>query len=212
MPTSSRQLPNLGLTGFWALGEDGWNAANDANLLALSVLVQATVISRVASLPVSPSQGDVYLLTAGPHIKQIATYDNSAWTYITPKEGWQVYSVADAVAYRYVGGEWAASAVGVNTYTAAHSLALSDQSCYVQVNSATAVSINVPANSTTALPVGYQAFLKQAGAGQITVSPESGVTIETAETLKTRKQFSGVMLTKLGTNLWAIDGDLEAAP
>lgn len=89
----SRTLPGLGLAGFWALGEDGWNTGTDQNWLKLSALVQLSVLSRVTALPGSPTNGDIYIVpdAAGADAKKIAVRDNGAWVYIVPLEGWRAW-------------------------------------------------------------------------------------------------------------------------
>lgn len=92
-----RTLPGLGLTGFWDLGFNGWNTANDINLRLLSALVQPRAISRTTALPGSPTNGDIYIVPdgAGSNPNEIAIRDNGAWVYVVPAEGFTFY-VADA--------------------------------------------------------------------------------------------------------------------
>lgn len=94
---ASRQLPNLGLKGFWSLGEDNYKGDMDLNLLTLSALVQGGVLGKVAALPGSPSDGDVYVLdeTAGADANKIAIRDAGAWVMVVPQEGWELYDRAD---------------------------------------------------------------------------------------------------------------------
>lgn len=89
----SRALPGLGLNGFWALGESGWKTGADQNWLALSSLVQLSVISRTTALPGSPSNGDIYLVPsgAGSDPNKVAVRDNGAWVYLSPSEGWRAW-------------------------------------------------------------------------------------------------------------------------
>lgn len=105
---ASRTLPNLGLKGFWALGEDNYKTDMDTNLLALSVLAQAGAIDLVAALPGSPVNGDVYVLddTAGGDANKIAVRDAGAWTLFVPSEGWMVYNRADGNYLKFDGTAW----------------------------------------------------------------------------------------------------------
>lgn len=86
-----RTLPGLGLTGDWDEGSSGWKPGMDLNLLKLSVLTQLTVLGRVASVPGSPTEGMVYIVTAGAEAGNIAVYDEGEWVYIEPSAGWQAY-------------------------------------------------------------------------------------------------------------------------
>jgi len=108
----ARTLPGLNLRAFYSLGESGWNTTLDEDLRKLSALVPAVVLSRVTSLPDTPANGDIHILTAedsnsGP-AGSIIYYENGAWVYFTPSEGWEYYSIADAGKYRYTGGTWIA--------------------------------------------------------------------------------------------------------
>ncbi|HLP67179.1 MAG TPA: DUF2793 domain-containing protein [Rhizobium sp.] len=111
---TDRALPNLGLKGFWALGEDGWNGDHDLNLLKLSVLVQAGAISKVSATPGSPTDGDVHIFdeTHPTQANKIAIRDNGAWVYVTPLEGWLVYNRAANYYEKFDGTAWAELATG----------------------------------------------------------------------------------------------------
>ena len=103
---AARTLPGLGLLGFYNLGEDGWKPGMDSNLRLLSAVTQLQVFSRVASEPGSPSEGDVYILTAGGNINKVAVYDNGEWVYLTPRQGWLAW-IADENQYRkFSGTSW----------------------------------------------------------------------------------------------------------
>ena len=52
-------------------------------------------------------------------------------------------------------------------------------------------------------------IIEQAGAGQITLSAGSGVTINTSETLKTQKQYSVVGLKRVASDTWTLFGERE---
>jgi len=111
---AGRQLPGLGLTGDWALGEDNWKDENDLNLLTLSTLVQARVLGIMAAEPTEPTQGMVYLLNDAhaTHANAIAIYDDGAWRYIPAFEGLSVFNTADSKRYEFKAGAWAEIASG----------------------------------------------------------------------------------------------------
>ena len=102
-----RTLPGLGLSGFAPKGEDDWNAWADGNWRVLSALTQARVTGLVASLPGSPTNGQIYILTAGADLNKIALRDNGAWVYLTPQVGWRVYDQTNALFYTFNGATWA---------------------------------------------------------------------------------------------------------
>ena len=101
-----RTLPGLGLYGFWTLGSNGYKDQNDGNWLRVSALLQGRMISFVSSLPSSPADGDIYVLSATANINKVAIRDNGAWTLLTPNEGWTLWSVADSAHYVFDGSAW----------------------------------------------------------------------------------------------------------
>jgi hypothetical protein len=80
----------------------------------------------------------------------------------------------------------------------------------VTVSSASAVTVPVPNNSIDPVAIGSRVDFVQTGAGQVTISPESGVTINATPGRKLRAQYSAATLIKTGTNVWLLIGDLAA--
>ena len=100
-----RQLPGLGLYGFWPTGAD-WGAEDSPDRRLLSVIVQGAVLSRVAAEPGAPTDGDIYLLTGTANAGKLAVRDDGAWVYITPKEGWRFWVSDEDKPYTYSGSAW----------------------------------------------------------------------------------------------------------
>lgn len=74
-------------------------------------------------------------------------------------------------------------------------------------------TVIVPTNTAVPLPIGIELEFAAIGAGQVVFSPFDGtVTVDSAETLKLRKQWSAGTLIKLGFNHWLLVGDLELSP
>lgn len=94
------------------------------------------------------------------------------------------------------------------TYT----LVLSDQQDKILTcSNASAITLTIPPNSSVAFDVGRSIPLMQKGAGQVTVSPGAGVTINSPNSFtKTRVQYSTVIATKLATDTWYLAGDLSS--
>lgn len=217
----SRTLPGLGLTGFWDLGADGWKDGMDANLRLLSALCQCAAISRSTALPGSPSNGAVYIVPsdAGANANNLAIRDNDEWVYVVPKEGFLVHVNDTDEHVKWTGSSWqtlstgggGATEITVVNKTASHSLTTADAGTYVRMNAASPNNLTVPTNASQAIPVGSVIQLRQVGAGQTTIVAASGVTVNTAETLKLRKQGSTASLIKVGTDEWDLTGDLEVA-
>jgi len=101
----------------------------------------------------------------------------------------------------------------ISTVTAAYNLStggLSLRDTLVECNSSSAFTITIPANSTTAYPIGTSIDLLQVGTGQITVAGAAGVTLNGTPGLKLRSQYSSATLFKRATDTWIIMGDLTA--
>lgn len=100
---------SLGLKGDWDLGEDNWKAGMDENLLKLSVLTQGRFVDQVSALPGAPTEGMVYICAAAhaTNPNQVAIYDEGAWTYLTPLEGWRLYNTTLKVFSQFTGSTWA---------------------------------------------------------------------------------------------------------
>lgn len=93
--------------------------------------------------------------------------------------------------------------------TTSYTLALADTLGVNDITSATAVTVTIPTNATVAIASGVEVEFAQQGAGQVTITPASGVTIHAAGNLsKTRLQYSSVSLRKLSTDVWHLVGDM----
>jgi len=99
---------------------------------------------------------------------------------------------------------------GTTAQVASYTLQLTDDSKIVEIASATAVNLTVSLNSSVAFPVGTSITILQTGAGQITVVPVSGVTINSTPGLKIRTQWAAASLIKRAENTWVLVGDLTA--
>ena len=79
----------------------------------------------------------------------------------------------------------------------------------VDMNRATAQTLTVPTNASVAFGIGTQLLIRQKGAGQVTIAPATGVTLQSADgELKLRKQYSIAGLIKLAADTWAVFGDV----
>lgn len=139
------------------------------------------------------------------------TITSGALTWAIPPTG-LLDAASDGKLYGRKDGAWTEVTiplVSIVTDTANRTAVIGDASKYVRMNLATANTYTIPPNSSVAFPVGSLITVRQAGAGQTTLVAGSGVTLNTAETLKLRKQGSTVSLIKIDTNIWDVTGDLE---
>lgn len=93
------------------------------------------------------------------------------------------------------------------TYT----FGLADNNRKRRQNNASAITLTVPPNSTTAFPVGSILPVRQVGAGAVTIANGAGVTfnIPSGRIAKCRAQGSELVLHKVATDAWDITGDLS---
>jgi hypothetical protein len=98
----------------------------------------------------------------------------------------------------------------ITSKLSSYTLAAADNSRVITVDSSSATTITVPANLTTAIPVGYSVDIIQLGTGSTTISPESiSVSVKSKNnTMSLDGQFSKATLIKLDTNTWSLSGDI----
>jgi hypothetical protein len=95
--------------------------------------------------------------------------------------------------------------------TTSRTLGLSDNGSLISCTNGSAVTITIPTNAAVAFVVGTTVAIEQHGAGQVTISPDTGVTLrKRSSTGKTAAQYATAQLVKLATNEWLLFGDLEA--
>lgn len=80
----------------------------------------------------------------------------------------------------------------------------------VEMNSSSALTFTIPTNADLAWPVGASMDIIQTGAGQVTISPDTGVTLNYTPGNKLRTQWSSCTIMKRATDSWIVYGDLTA--
>jgi len=99
----------------------------------------------------------------------------------------------------------------ISQKTANYTLAaLTERDSMIEMNSASATTLTVPANVTIAYPIGTSIDVLRVGAGAVDVAAASGVTINATPGLKLRAQWSSATLLKRATDTWVLIGDLTA--
>lgn len=95
--------PRLGIKYAWALGENGWNTDNDANLRFMERFgMHLSVKDRdLATPPGSPANGDTYIIAASGTgawsgkatgtLTMWSTEGTPAWIFATPRLGMFAY-------------------------------------------------------------------------------------------------------------------------
>ena len=96
-----------------------------------------------------------------------------------------------------------------NAQSGSYALVLSDAGKLIEMSGGG--TLTVPLDSSVAFPVGTQITVLQTGSSQVTIAPQSTVTINSAGGyLKIAAQWSAVTLIKRGTDTWVALGALVA--
>ncbi|WP_258096555.1 hypothetical protein, partial [Klebsiella pneumoniae] len=94
------------------------------------------------------------------------------------------------------------SAVAALSLDLTHAPQANNYTGWLDMTSAAANTVTVPANASVAFPVGTAITIMQAGDGQTTIAAEAGVTVVNASSAKTRAKFSVLTLVKRAANTW----------
>lgn len=217
-----------GIQHGWADDATGWGAPMNSNLELISRLgFQPYAKSATTPLPPqSPAEGDAYIVPSNAtdgwasHKGALAVWVNGAWVFYTPKVGYK-FEVSAAngtlVTYRFDGSDWSTINTGgaadldkplIITVTASRNLAATDSSNYLRSTSATAVVLTIPAGST--FTAGDIVSGVQRGAGSVTITAASGVTlnIPTGHIATTRAVGSAWSIICVAANEFDLTGDL----
>jgi hypothetical protein len=87
-----------------------------------------------------------------------------------------------------------------------YTIAQRDVQSLLRMTSGSAISVMLPNNSTVAIAVGEVVTIEQSGAGTVTVTADSGVTLNAFNGAKTAGQFAAVQVVKTATNVWSLYG------
>ena len=105
--------PNLALPYIVAAQAQKHVTHNEA-IRALDALVQLMVLDKdLASPPGSPADGNRYIVAASPtgawagQTGKVAAWQDGAWAFFTPREGWLAWVADEDKVYAYNGAAWA---------------------------------------------------------------------------------------------------------
>lgn len=95
--------------------------------------------------------------------------------------------------------------------TASYTLDTIDhQDNVVEMNSTGGMTFTIPTDANLSWPIGASMDVIQTNTGQITITGDSGVTVNATPGLTTREQWSSATLMKRAANTWIVYGDLQA--
>ncbi|WPO39026.1 DUF2793 domain-containing protein [Tardiphaga sp. 42S5] len=104
--------PNLKLP-FIESGQAQKHVTHNEALRILDAAIQISVLDVTRTVPpASPAEGARHIVAAGAsgawsgHTLAIATWQDGAWTFLVPKAGWCVWSIADDVMMVFDGDGW----------------------------------------------------------------------------------------------------------
>ncbi|PQO23071.1 hypothetical protein C2I36_09840 [Rhodobacteraceae bacterium WD3A24] len=214
-----RTMPGLGLRAFYDPGQGDWGTTVSEDLRKLSALVQLSAKSRTTALPASGTAGDIYIVPSGAasNANDIALWDgpsgSEAWVYITPAEGWEAWIEETGERVRFNGASWAAlgksgEAPVTADGNASRTLALADKGGIIEMTSATANTVTIPAEASVDFPVGALVNISQVGAGTTTIAGDTGVTLNgvSAGSCTIDAQWGGAGLYKRAADAWVVQG------
>jgi hypothetical protein len=104
--------------------------------------------------------------------------------------------------------------LGINAQTGTtYTTVLDDNGKLVTQTNASAIATTIPLNASVAYPVGAQINIAQMGAGQVTISGASGVTIASTGAIATapklRVQYSTATAVQTAIDTWLVMGDIS---
>lgn len=178
----------------------GIGEVNDDVLRATTELVVLSRNSTGANFSTTQTNaaGGVYLADATSMNAAYTAYDN-ATSGLTAT---QVQAALDELT-----AEKAEALLTVNTQTDNYELVLSDASKVVEMNKATAVTLTVPSNATTAFPIGTTIEIYAMGAGTVTVDDDGGACVIRNQG-DLAAQYATASLRKRDTDEWVLTGEL----
>lgn len=109
---------------------------------------------------------------------------------------------------KITGAELKGSTLNAQTVTT-YNLVLTDAHKTVTLTNGSAIDARIPTNAGTAFPIGTRIELIQGGAGQVTVTPTSGVTVNSSGgKTKLAAQYAVATILKVATDTWYLFGDI----
>ena len=131
------ETPNLSMPYILAAQAQKHVTHNEA-IRAIDAIVQLSVLDRtLATPPVSPADGDRYIVAATPagawagQAGKIAAWQDSAWIFYTPKKGWIAWISSENAALAYNGSAWVTFSGGVTAHAALTGLGADDHPQYL---------------------------------------------------------------------------------
>lgn len=113
----------------------------------------------------------------------------------------------DAVAFGQISG---LGLPAVTTETGNRTLALTDAGDIIRCTSGSAQAITIPAEASVAFSVGDSIRIIRAGAGAVTITGDTGVTVNgtSAGSVSIQLQYRSALITKVASDNWIAEGTI----
>ena len=195
------------LTGVVELATDAEAIAGTASTVINCTSLKAKLGTQTShGLPYGAATTGAIAWTAEPTHGQILIGETGAIPQLgtlTAGTGITVTNAAHAITVASTGTTL------VNETGTTYEFLATDIGKLVTFTNAAAITVTVPVNADVAIAIGSQILCYQGGAGQVTFTPEGGVTIRSADSLLSLYgQYSVCALVKILTDTWVLAGDL----
>ena len=103
-----------------------------------------------------------------------------------------------------------ATRVTTDQKTTNYTLVIGDEGKMIEFNSASNLTLTIPANSSVAFPVGTQILIARLGTGKVNVAITTDTLYSVSSNRYVASQYSGATLVKTTSTTWYLFGDLSA--
>lgn len=173
----------------WAAGTNQASIPANDNALRSEILAGRVISKTTTAQPASPADGAIYIIPSGATGAMWATFTEGdlaifrggTWYAYAPVSGLVVNMLGglqqwDGSAWEDLGGSAAGAPVATVSGTS-HDITAAEVGSYLRFTSSSAKTCTFRPESTEALPAAGEWHVRNAGAGDLTLTPGSGVTL-----------------------------------
>ena len=198
---------NISPTGAILLNGVSWPAINSS--ITSGSFVGASALNTLAFYPfvIAYQSNDALTITElnnlYPTIQpgQMVVSNNVIY-YCVGVNQWRLIGAAG-------GSTPSSSLLTIKTVTGNYTLQIADaDNTLIRVDSLSSTVITIANDSIVNIPIGSTVLIGQNGAGPVSISADSGVTIDTPDSYSIGKRFGKITAIKTAANHWEIEGNL----